>query len=122
MLNDPAVVTIDGSSKSLNRITSMVTSDGAVDGSIYRDSTGEYSLEIKEYILRADPFTTGRSPRRVDISLHQKNLVDIHKSGVAVGMHFIYDENAVPDYSKLQPALIAFLTDALRARLVTGEN
>jgi hypothetical protein len=122
MLNDPAVVTIDGSAKSLARITSKVTSDGASDGSIYRDSTGEYSLEIKEYVLQADPFTTGRSPRRVDVSLRQKNLADVHKSDVAVGMHFIFDENATPDYSKLQPALIAFLTDALRARLVTGEN
>lgn len=121
MLNDPAVVTINGSAKNLIRL-GFSKAAGAFDGSIYRDSTGEYSLTINEYVLPNSDAVQGRSPRRVDISLHQKNLVDTVKQPVAVGMHYIYDENAVPDFSNLQPALISYLTDALRARIVAGEN
>lgn len=122
MLNDPLSVTIDGTSKSLARVTQGYTGNGAQDGSVYRDSTGEYSLSIEEYVLPKSEIFAGRVPRRVDITLHQKNLVDPVKTPVAVGMHYVYDENATPDFSKLQPALVAFLTDALRARVVAGEN
>lgn len=122
MLNDPAVVTVDGVAKSLNRIAVGVRSDGAIDGSVYRDSTGEYSLTFKEYALAKDPNFTGRTPRRVDVSLQKKNLLDSVKEPISVGMHYIFDENEVPDFSLLQPALIAYITDALRARIIAGEN
>lgn len=123
MLSDPLVLTISGSATSLARVSSSSkrASNGLVDQSVYRTTDGAYDLTISEFfravsVLDATPVT------EFQVLLSRRDLTKSVRPASSVGITYRVTDGYTADFSGLFTALSTFLTDAIRDRVVGGEN
>jgi len=125
MLPDPMNVTVDGSARSLPRVS---VSAGVVNmqlqaSSVYKTADGAYTVETRRYLHR------GSGTQRMEVFLYKQVLdtdvntvhADFNHSGFGfVFQYGPYGPNA-SDISNLRTALTNHVDSALMSRILAGE-
>lgn len=123
MLSEPVSVTIDGSAKSLPRVSvSTNRGDNQTSGSRYATADGKYSLETRQFTYRDGVRRAEIFLRKVDLDTSSSTLFDGYVSS-GFGMVFEFGPQGLgsSEVANVRTVLSSFVDSALLNRLLGGE-